>query len=216
MTLLTSDIAACRLISTSTWSDALDQLQLPGVIHGLTWRAGARSFAGRAVTIRQEVTALGGSSVQDFAVGPVLATASNGDVLVFDIGGADISTFGGLAAAAAQRRGIEGVLVDGGCRDLDELKDCGLGVLSRSVTPTSGKTRLRLTAMNAPVSCGGVTVEPGACIVADETGAVAIAASRFDEIFRLARRLHEQDRLFRQALDAGREFHSVATDLGHL
>lgn len=209
-------LARCRSIATSTWSDALDRFLLPGVIAGLTWRAGRERFAGRAVTIAEESMALGEAPLADFAVGEAILAASRGEVLVFAIDGAEISTFGGLAATAAARRGIEGVVIDGGCRDVEEMQQSGLGVVSRSVTPTSGKARIRVSAVNVAVRVRGVTVSPGDYVIADQTGLVVVAAADFDRVFELAQELDDRDRRFRDALEAGREFGAIAADLAHL
>jgi len=99
-----STLSICRAISSSTWSDALDRLRIAGVTRGLAWRSGAGSFAGRATTVSEEAAALGACALEDFDIGRVLHAAGAGEVLVIDLGGAEISTFGGLAATAARAR----------------------------------------------------------------------------------------------------------------
>jgi len=97
--------------------------------------------------------------------------AKPGDVVVFDARGSEgISLLGGLAAAEARARGISGCIVDGGIRDLDEIREAGLSVWSRSLTPRTGRWRVEPFAFNLPVVCGGVQVHPGDVAVADETG----------------------------------------------
>ena len=210
-----STLSICRAISSSTWSDALDRLRIAGVTRGLAWRSGAGRFAGRATTVSEEAAAFGACALEDFDIGRVLHAAGAGEVLVIDLGGAEISTFGGLAATAARARRVEGVLVDGGCRDLEELRASRLGVVSRWMTPVSGKQRVRVTGLNVPVTCGGVTVSPGDCVIADETGSVVVPAVRFEEVFALAKALDARDRRFREALDNGQDFAAVAAALGH-
>ena len=67
------------------------------------------------------------------------------------MGGAPVSTFGGLAAQKAVARGARGAVLDGACRDLAELIASGLWVASRHVTPRSGKMRVRVEGVNVPV-----------------------------------------------------------------
>jgi len=101
----------------------------------------------------------------------LFAHARPGDVVVFDGRGCDgISLLGGLAAAGAHQRGISGCIVDGGIRDLDEIREVGLKVWSRSLTPRTGRWRVEPFAFNLQVVCGGVQVLPGDIAVADETG----------------------------------------------
>ena len=204
------------ILPASTWSDALDRLRIPGVASGLTWRSGAPPIAGRAVTVRETVASLGAHPASAFDVGGVLAALGRGDVLVVDMGGAVVSSFGGLAARAAASQAVAGAIVDGGCRDLDEIRATGLKVCSRHVTPISGRERVRIEAIGVPIACGGIPVSPGDFIAADETGVVVIPSARFDEALAIARELDLRDRAFVQALDAGETFGAAARSLGHL
>lgn len=212
----TIDTPAWRSIAVATWSDALDRLGIQGVVRGLSWRSGATRMAGRAVTAREETGVLGSQPAKAFEVARVLEVPKAGEVLVVDMGGAEVSTFGGLAARAATRREVEGVLVDGGCRDLEEIRATGLRVCSRWVTPTSGRGRARVVEINGRITCGGVAVRPGDYVIADETGAVVVPSERFDEALALSRDLDRRDRAFAQALDAGGEFRQIADSLQHI
>jgi 3-hexulose-6-phosphate synthase/6-phospho-3-hexuloisomerase len=209
-------ITRCRRIATSTWSDALDQLGIRGVVEGITPRTGADRIAGRAITVREEVQPLGAFAIEEFAVGRMLQAATAGDVLVVDMGGAAVSTLGGLAAQAAVARGIAGVLIDGGCRDLDEVRSTALWVASRHVTPVSGKGRVCVTAINEPVHLGGIAVSPGDYVIADLTGIVVVTASRMREALEIAEHLERQDGRFRAAISTGRAFAEIAATLRHL
>lgn len=209
-------LARCRRIATSTWSDALDHFGIRGVAEGILPRTGSARIAGHAVTIREDVRPLGAYPIEEFAVGRILLAATAGDVLVIDMGGATVLTLGGLAAQAAMARGIAGVLIDGGCRDIEEISPTALFVASRHVTPVSGKQRVRVTGINAPVSLGGITVSSGDYLIADRTGIVVIPAARVEEILAHAEHLETQDGRFRQALDEGEEFAAIAATLRHL
>jgi len=209
-------MARAAAIATSTWSDALDRLRISGCPQGLAWRSGRGPVAGLAVTVLEEIRPLGGFPLGEFNVGAVIAAAGAGQILVIDMGGAEVSSFGGLAAAAAVRRDIRGVVVDGGCRDLAEVRASGLAVASRHVTPISGKERARVAGINVPVTLGGVAVAPGDVVVLDETGVAVIPAAQFDEVLDLAARLDGQDRRFVAALEAGQEFGAIAATLGHV
>lgn len=209
-------LTRCRHIATSTWSDALDQLGIRGVAEGITTRTGLDRIAGRAITVREDVQPLGTFPVEEFAVGRILQAAATDDVLVIDMGGAAVSTLGGLAAQAAFARGVAGVLIDGGCRDLEEIRLTPLWLASRHITPVSGKGRVRVTAINEPVHLGGTGVSHGDYIIADLTGIVVIPAARVREALEIAEHLENQDRRFRQAISAGREFAEIAATLRHL
>jgi regulator of RNase E activity RraA len=139
----------CKAIGTSTWSDALDACGISGVVRGFAQRSGSGRFAGFAVTARESAGALGSFPRAEFGVGKMIAAVGPGQVLMADVSGAEISTFGGLAALATQQRGAAAVVIDGGCRDVEELRATGLWLASRFVTPTTGKTRLKLESIGA-------------------------------------------------------------------
>src|SRR5579883_702965 len=192
-----------RKVATSTWSDVLDRLGLDGVIHGLTLRSGSGAMCGRAVTVKESV---GEFEPKVFAPGDFLEAASERSVLAIAGGGAAISTFGGLAATAAVKRGMAGVVIDGACRDIGEIRDTGLWLASLHTTPKSGKGRIRIDSIGEPVELCGVRVNAGDYIVGDETGIVCIAASRMEEALAMAEELTVRDAEFAAELREGRSF----------
>jgi regulator of RNase E activity RraA len=202
----------CLGIATSTWSDALDRLDLDGVIEGLEMRGGSGVMCGPAVTVRESA---GRFEVAEFAPGDFLEAIENGSVLVIAAGGAAASTFGGLASLAAVKRGAAGVVIDGACRDLGEIRESGLWLASQSVTPTSGKGRIRTEAIGVPVTLCGVEVAPGDFMFGDETGIVRVRAARLEEVLALAEELTARDAEFANQLRCGEEFRAAAKRLGH-
>src|SRR5690349_23176253 len=90
---------------------------------------------------------LGDFEKSDFAVGRLVDATGPGKVLMVDVGGAPISTLGGLASLAASKRGATGVIIDGGCRDVEEIRATKLWLASRWVVPTTGKRRLKLQSL---------------------------------------------------------------------
>jgi regulator of RNase E activity RraA len=187
-----------------------------GAVVGLTVRNGSERIAGRAITVREEAGPLGAYPVEDLAVGRIIEAITPGCVLVVDMGEAAVSTLGGLATHAALARGVAAVLIDGGCRDIEEIGTTALWLASRHVTPVSGKQRVRVTGINVPVRLGSIAVSPGDYVIADLTGIVVVPASQIAETLALAEHLEHQDRRFRAALDEGRAFAEIAATLRHL
>lgn len=180
-------IRRCRAIPTSTWSDALDRLGLTGVIAGLAPVAGAERFAGPAVTVAERVGPLGSADPDDFGIDLILRGAAAGDVIVVAQSGAPpASAIGGLAALAAQRHGVAGIVIDGACRDVEELVDVGLPVHSRARTPASGRGRARVEGVNETIEIDGVRVRAGDLVVGDATGVVVLPADRLADLLALA------------------------------
>ena len=131
-------LARCKKIATSTWSDALDAAGINGVVQGIQRRSGEGRIAGFANTARHAWGALGEFDRADFAVGKLVAATGPGRVLMLDAGGTAISTFGGIASLAATMRQATAVIIDGACRDVDEIRAAGLWLASRWVTPVTG------------------------------------------------------------------------------
>jgi regulator of RNase E activity RraA len=197
----------CRRIATATWSDALDALGLMGVMDGLLVRTDGARIAGAALTVKEETAAFGTYALKRFDVGGIIAARPRGAIPVVTMNGAEVSTFGGLSARAAVQRGIPGIVIDGGCRDIDEIPAAGMYAASRHVTPRSGKRRISVVAIGEPVTCGGVKVQSRDCVIADETGVVVVPADRLDEALAVAeswqRRIVPSRTSCRRALSSG-------------
>jgi 4-hydroxy-4-methyl-2-oxoglutarate aldolase len=108
-----------------------------------------------------------------FGVVRAIEHATPGQVVVVDGGGRRVALAGELFARAALARGLAGIIVDGGYRDLAFIASCELPVYSRHVTPMAG-TAVQLGVLNEPVSCGGVCVRPGDIVIADRDGIVVL------------------------------------------
>ena len=206
----------CCALATSTWSDALDQLGIAGVIQGLALQSGSGCVAGVALTVQETVGPLQAFPREAFAVGSFLDALSEGNILVIEMGGAEVSTFGGLAAQATRNQGAAGVVINGGCRDVADIRAYGLWVRSRHITPVSGKGRVRVDGVNVPITVCGVQVNPGDCIIGDETGLVCVGADKLLDALTTAEGLREQDERFADALSDGHSFGSTAARLKHL
>jgi 4-hydroxy-4-methyl-2-oxoglutarate aldolase len=101
-----------------------------------------------------------------------------GDVLVIDrLGEHRHACLGGGVAVALYRAGVRAVIIDGPCTDPDELRDCGLAVWSRGVSPITTRVYGIGGAMNVPVSVGGAVACPGDLVIADEAGVVFLPLS---------------------------------------
>ncbi|MGE0749167.1 MAG: RraA family protein [Variibacter sp.] len=206
----------CMLVGVSTWSDALDQCGIAGVVVGLQQRSGSERFAGFAVTARETAGELGSFERREFGIGPIIAAVKAGEVLVIDLGGAPVSTMGGLAASAAKKRNAAAVIIDGGCRDLDEIQATGLWVASRHVTPVTGKTRLRLDGINHPVQVGGVQVRPGDLIAGDPTGLVVVPRDDLERVLAEAEKMLAVDHAMEREMEKGSSFTEAAAKANYI
>lgn len=209
-------LARCAAIGTSTWADAMDTLGIAGVVQGIERRGGQGRIAGFAVTARHVWGGLGDFDRADFAVGRLVAATGPGRVLMVDAGGTCISTFGGIASLAASRRQATAVVIDGACRDVDEIRATGLWLASRHVTPLTGKTRLRLQAMGEAVTIGGVQVAEGDLVVGDDTGLIAVPRARLQDVLAAAKHALEVDERVERGIRDGLSFAEAAAAANYI
>ncbi|MFH8775644.1 RraA family protein [Streptomyces sp. NPDC017958] len=112
--------------------------------------------------------------------------AEPGSVIVVESGDLDWALAGGNVCAVARRRGVAAFVADGLIRDLAEVRELGFPVFARGVIPIPGAKKA-VRPLNEPVRCGGVRIEAGDVVVADEEGVVAVPAARRAQILQAAR-----------------------------
>ena len=209
-------LARCAAIGVSSWSDALDELEIDGVLQGITQRSGSGRTCGFAVTARHLPGRLGEFEKSDFAVGRLVDATGPGKVLMVDMAGVPISTLGGLASLAASKRGASGVVIDGGCRDIDEIRATGLWLASRWVVPTTGKRRLKLQSLGETVAVGGIEVCQGDLVVGDDTGIVVVPRAKLVDVLERAERIIAVDARLEERIRAGESFGAAAAAAGYI
>ncbi len=134
------------------------------------------SFVGPAVTVR----CFGiDSSIVHYAVD----AAEPGDVIVVDrLGDMRYACWGGGVALGAQVRGIAGAVVDGVLTDRVEIEDMGFHVFGRGLSPVTTRGGGTTGELNVPVRCGGLIVNPGDIILADDDGILVLPPERVASI----------------------------------
>ncbi|MEN6601240.1 MAG: RraA family protein, partial [Bryobacteraceae bacterium] len=107
--------------------------------------------------------------------------------------GLDVAGIGGLMATTAKARNLAGVVVDGGVRDVAEIRALGLTVFSRSVTSSTTVGRYASVSNQTPVNCAGVIVRPGDIVVGGEDGVVRVPQEKAAEVLKRAQEIDERE-----------------------
>lgn len=126
-------------------------------------------IVGRAITVRT-------TAPDSVLVHKATEMLQRGDVLVIDVGG-DVrhASVGEMVALAAQCRGAAGIVIDGVCTDIVEIRAHGVPVFARgSSLLTTKLLGLSSGSINAPVACGSVTVRPGDVVLGDDNGVLIL------------------------------------------
>jgi 4-hydroxy-4-methyl-2-oxoglutarate aldolase len=126
-----------------------------------------------------------------------------GDILV--VGCSSDNTdgmFGDLLATSLQARGVAGLVIDAGCRDVKSLREMGFPVWSRAIS-AKGTVKAALGAVNIPVVCAGVNVKPGDAVVADDDGVVVVRRKDAAEVAAKGEKRHADEEGKRKQLAAG-------------
>lgn len=110
-----------------------------------------------------------------------------GDVLVITTEGESLNgMIGELIVTALMKKGVKGVIMDSGIRDVRQIRDLGFPVWTREVLP-QGTNKIKGGWVNSPAVCGGITIHPGDLIMADDDGIVCIKKEDIADTLELSR-----------------------------
>jgi regulator of RNase E activity RraA len=192
-----------------------DSMERDGVMrHDMKPKAADKKIIGPAITVK-----LTAGDIVDCL--DVFEIAKPGDVIVIDaFGETETSIWGGLMSGLARNAGVAGAVIDGSCRDTDESKMLDFPVTAKVSGPRAAHTaysgRKEPIEINVPITCGGLIVNPGDLVVADEIGVAVVPYKDLAEVYVRARELADNEIKTREAILNGASVEELLVKFGRI
>jgi len=133
----------------------------------------------------------------------LLGAVPPGHVAVYGTGDRTCAQFGELSATSLKARGVAGVVLDGGCRDVDFIIGEDFPVFAAFTTPQDSVPRWEPTGWGHTIEIEGVTVATGDYVLGDADGVVVVPAALRDEVLTRAAEVADTENDVRAAVRAG-------------
>ncbi len=171
---------------------------------------GRRGYLGPEIQARMAGARIGGSAVtvlchpgDNAMIHAAVEVCQPGDVLVVaNTAPSTHGMFGDLLATSLMARGVLGLVLDAGIRDLADLREMGFPVWSQHVS-CEGTVKNTPGSVNVPITIGGATIEPGDVICADDDGAVAVPRDEAGWALEMSQARLDKEEAMRTRLAAG-------------
>jgi regulator of RNase E activity RraA len=126
-----------------------------------------------------------------------------GDVVVIDSHGSVNTAFWGEnMTMSALNRGVIAAVIDGACRDVEEIRKIKFPVICKGIVPNVGAVA-GYGEVNVSIQCAGVAVSPGDIVVIDGNGVVVVPMAEAAVVLQKAQRLLETEHLLQEKIKAG-------------
>ncbi|WP_307979019.1 RraA family protein [uncultured Acidaminococcus sp.] len=153
---------------------------------------------GRALTIKTR-------SGDNLMLHKALNMAKPGDVIILSNDGGESyrSLIGEIMFTYLASRGAAGIIIDGPIRDIDAVRKMEMPIYATGTNP-AGPYKEGPGEINVPISCGGISINPGDIIVMDEDGVIVIPLQEAETVLKNARAFQKKDEAKLLAAQEGR------------
>lgn len=194
-----ANVVRASKLDTTSLSDAMDRLGIPGQCLGIKPLSPNFRLAGRAFTILY-----GPAGQPPGTVGDYIDDVPPGHVCVLDNGGRENATvWGDILTEIAHTRGLAGTVIDGACRDTHLALSLGYPMFSRSYSMRTGKDRVQVEEYGGTVNIGDARVSQGDLLRGDADGVVAIPKEHEDRVLAIAEEIDQVEGEIRKAVRGG-------------
>jgi 4-hydroxy-4-methyl-2-oxoglutarate aldolase len=133
----------------------------------------------------------------------MLGSVPAGHVAVYEAGDTTCAHFGELSAVSLVAHGVAGIVINGGCRDVDLVNATGLPVFARYRTPQDAVSRWEVLEWGNTIVIEGVTIATGDYVVGDADGVAVIPHDLIEPVLVEAEALVGTENLIRDAVRDG-------------
>ncbi len=184
-------------------SDAMDSLGLPGEVTGINNQTTKNKIVGEVLTVKLGTEKPEGGSPKHLC-SSAIEMGKGGNVIVIEQStGLDAAGWGGVLSNAAQHNNIEGVIVEGPARDIDEAAGLEFTVYARGHTARTARGRVFEQSYNTEITVGDVKVNQGDLVIADGSAIVFLPADRVKDVIKIAERIVAKEQLMTEAVRSG-------------
>lgn len=188
-----------KKLDTPSITDAMDRLGLTGGLLGIKPVVHGVKLCGQAFTVHYTACGQVHGTVGDF-----LDDVEPGEVVVIDNGGRlHCTVWGDIMSFYASAHGIAGTVIDGVCRDIPTIDELNYPIFTKGTYMVTGKDRVYVDSINAPITISDVQVLPGDLMVADDSGAVVVPFDHVEAVLKVALEIEAKEQFIRDELKKG-------------
>jgi 4-hydroxy-4-methyl-2-oxoglutarate aldolase len=138
-----------------------------------------------------------------------ITLAEPGDVLVIDANEyTEAGLVGELFSTSCKEHGLKGTIIDGAARDIAEIEALDYPVYARGVSP-KGSYKSHPGSINVPISCGGISIEPGDIVVGDSEGVAVVKPEEAEEVLSDAKEKLQAEAELQERLEDGEYIYDI-------